>query len=52
VEFLVLDETITQDVFAEHLTEAGRFIGIGRFRPRSNGYYGRFTVEKLDWAEG
>ena len=49
VKFVVLDETITRDVFFEHLQQAGAFIGIGRFRPRNNGYYGRFSVEKLEW---
>ena len=49
VKFVVLDETITRDVFFEHLQQAGAFIGIGRFRPRQNGYYGRFSVEKLEW---
>jgi hypothetical protein len=49
VIFYVLDETITEDVFAHHLEEAGKFIGIGRFRPRNNGFYGRFTVEKIKW---
>ncbi len=49
VEFLILDETITQEVFAEHLNDAGSFIGIGRFRPRQNGFYGRFTVKSIDW---
>lgn len=49
VSFLILDETITEDVFREHLEEAGKFIGIGRFRPRNNGYYGRFKVDSLKW---
>lgn len=49
VTFHVLDDTITQDVFEHHLSEAGKFIGIGRFRPRNNGFYGRFTVEKVKW---
>jgi hypothetical protein len=40
----VIDETITRDVLLQHLQEAGNLIGIGRFRPRNNGYYGRFTV--------
>lgn len=47
--FHILDETITQDVFREHLEEAGRFIGIGAFRPRNNGYFGRFVVKSVDW---
>ena len=50
VEFHILDETITRDVFAEVLSQAGLFIGIGRFRPRNNGFYGRFKVEKVDWS--
>lgn len=28
----------------EYLSHAGQFIGLGRFRPRNNGYYGRFLV--------
>jgi hypothetical protein len=31
--------------YAEH---AGKFIGLGRFRPRNNGFYGRFNV--TDWS--
>lgn len=49
VTFYVLDETITEDVFREHLEEAGKFIGIGRFRPRNNGFYGRFAVKAVSW---
>jgi len=48
--FYILDETITKEVFEEHLKEAGNFIGIGRFRPRNNGFYGRFAIEKLEWV--
>lgn len=50
VVFYVLDETITQEVFLEHLEASGQFIGIGRFRPRNNGFYGRFSVEDLAWS--
>lgn len=49
VNFMILDETITNDVFEHHLREAGNFIGVGVFRPRNNGYYGRFKVEKIAW---
>ena len=49
VTFYVLDETITQAVFHMHLEEAGKFVGIGFFRPRNNGYYGRFEVTGLQW---
>ncbi len=48
--FHILDETITEAVFQHHLEEAGRFIGIGRFRPRNGGFYGRFSVESIEWS--
>lgn len=51
VSFHVLDSVISPEVFAQHLTEAGTFIGIGRFRPRSNGYYGRFAVDGISWSD-
>lgn len=47
VTFHIIDETITKDVFTKVLEEAGKFIGIGRFRPRNNGFYGRFKVESV-----
>jgi len=50
VTFYVLDETITEEVFRHHLEQAGAFIGIGRFRPRNNGFYGRFKVENVAWT--
>ena len=49
VTFHIMDDTITRDVFEHHLREAGGFIGIGRFRPRNNGFYGRFEVVKTKW---
>jgi hypothetical protein len=49
VTFHVMDETVTKDVFTEMLEEAGKFIGLGRFRPQNGGFYGRFAVESVDW---
>lgn len=49
VTFHIYDDTITEDVFETVLSEAGRFIGLGRFRPQSGGFYGRFLVEKVRW---
>ena len=51
VTFLILDDVITKDVLERHLIDAGNFIGIGRFRPRNNGYYGRFNAEIVKWEE-
>lgn len=50
VTFHVFDPIITADVFTKHLMQAGMFIGIGRFRPRNNGFYGRFSVESVTWG--
>lgn len=51
-EFIVLDETITKEVFEEILAETGKFTGLGRFRPSKNGYYGRFAIEKIQYKKG
>jgi hypothetical protein len=50
VTFYILDDTITKDVFAQHIEEMGKFIGVGRFRARNNGFYGRFEVMKVNWS--
>lgn len=49
VPFYIQDDMITEEVFKYHLQQAGTFIGIGRFRPRNNGYYGRFQLVELEW---
>jgi len=51
VNFYILDDTITPEVFEYHLKQAGQFIGVGRFRPRNNGYYGRWNVTSTKWGE-
>lgn len=50
-KFIILDDTITADVFERVLKEAGQFIGLGRFRPRNGGFYGRFVVDRIEFAE-
>jgi hypothetical protein len=54
VELVILDETVLQTsqrtgnaVMQDICEGAGQYIGLGRFRPRNNGYYGRFTVENF-----
>lgn len=49
VVFHVLDDTITKEVFEFHAHKMGAFIGVGRFRPRNNGFYGRFKPVKFEW---
>lgn len=39
------------DKVREYLEHAGKFIGMGRFRPRNNGFYGRFKVDSFASAK-
>ena len=50
VEFQVLASEISEEVFQRHLEQAGSFVGIGRFRPQSGGFYGRFEVLNIEWV--
>lgn len=49
--FYIFDDTVTKSVFEQHLVEAGKFNGLGRFRPQNGGFYGRFIVDKVEWSE-
>jgi hypothetical protein len=49
VEFLILDDSISEDVFERYIREAGLLIGIGKQRPANGGDYGRFIVKKVQW---
>jgi hypothetical protein len=51
ISLIVVDDMITPPVLKLHLVRTGQFIGLGRFRPRNNGYYGRFTVHNIEWAD-
>lgn len=51
VECVVLDGMITPEVFEAHLKAAGMFIGVGRFRPRNNGFYGRWQAKDIQWTD-
>jgi hypothetical protein len=49
IMFHILDDTITEEVLQQHLTEAGKFIGMGSLRPRNNGIFGRFEAKILSY---
>lgn len=51
VSFHIFDLTIDEETFKTHLIDAGQFIGVGVFRPRNNGYFGRFSVEEVRWIQ-
>lgn len=46
----LIDEVIDDDVLERALIDAGRFVGLGRFRPENGGYYGRFRVLSMENA--
>lgn len=50
VDVTIVDDTITEDVFEQVLAQAGLLIGLGRFRVRNRGTYGRFAVENVSWT--
>jgi hypothetical protein len=49
--YYVLDDIITEDAFKQVLEVAGSLIGIGRFRPRNCGYYGRYKCVGMTWVD-
>lgn len=51
MRFHILADEITEQVFTEHLIQAGRFVGIGRFRPEKGGFNGRFEIGKRFWTK-
>ena len=46
-EIIVSDSTITKEVLLRVMKEAGNLIGMGRFRVRNRGTYGRFEVAEI-----
>lgn len=51
VQFLILNDMITEDMFRLHLVKAGQFCGLGRYAPRRGGHHGRFEVEEMLWHD-
>jgi hypothetical protein len=54
-EIIVLDptlETKVEEVVVRYLHHAGKFIGIGRWRPRNGGMNGRFLVRDVVVTDG
>ena len=50
-EVIVVDHQIGDKIFAEHVEKAGLLVGLGRFRPARNGFYGRFKITNLEIAD-
>jgi hypothetical protein len=51
IQVEILDDIITRPVFEQVLFAAGNLIGIGQFRPRNGGYFGRYVGKVLKWTE-
>jgi hypothetical protein len=51
IEFVILDDLITREVFERHLNEAGNLIGVGFWRPERGGLKGRFSATVKKWSE-
>ena len=49
VTWYILDETITKDIFVYILSQSGKFIGLGYWRPARDGYWGRFDLSEVVW---
>lgn len=51
ITVMVLDPIINREIFRKAIVSAGQFIGIGRFRPQNQGFYGRFKAEVVSWTD-
>lgn len=49
VNFIVVADEITPEVFRQVIDQAGLVVGVGRFRPENCGYFGRYRVNSLAW---
>ena len=47
----IVDPIITPAKLEQYLEYAGQYIGLGRLRPRNNGFYGRFKIEAFESTE-
>lgn len=50
-KFIITDDVLTAEVFAYHLQQAGQLIGIGAFRVRNRGRFGKFQVLGIQWED-
>ena len=48
---LIIDDEVPIEVVKEALERAGRYVGIGDWRPATKGMYGKFMVTKFDVVE-
>lgn len=49
ITFAVLDDNLPSEIVDRCMQEAAALVGVGRFRPESGGYFGRFEIVKTVW---
>ena len=47
----LLDLAIPIPIFERVAHEAGKLVGVGRFRPEVGGMNGRFAIDKFEWSD-
>lgn len=50
-QFMVLDDTVTKEIFEKTLKDAGTAIGVGRFRRHNGGMNGAFLIEEITYQD-
>jgi hypothetical protein len=51
VEFTIVDDIITKEIFEHHFKSFGMIVGIGRFRVGNGGRNGRIKATKFEWED-
>lgn len=50
-EMILENDTLTKEMLEELINTTGNYVGIGSYRPTSNGYFGRFKLESIEKSE-
>lgn len=51
VEFVIVEPKLTNEVFEQHLINAGISNGLGVWRPQLGGSNGTFVVDSIEWSQ-
>lgn len=50
LQLVVIDDEIPNEIIERCVSEAGNLLGVGRFRPATGGFLGRWTVKSVKWS--
>tara|TARA_R110000796_G_scaffold46566_5_gene112542 strand:- start:7766 stop:8329 length:564 start_codon:yes stop_codon:yes gene_type:complete len=51
VTVYVANDEIENNIFEDHIDYAGKFVGMGQYRPENGGCNGRFDVINAEWSK-